>query len=186
VEPVDGTHHLQHQLVTPATARVAAPDLAAPIVGWRLWLVVADGGYLWLESVLRNVRWSPLRPLRAVCVPHHRPDAAGGHAAPRLDCDCGIYAARTPEPLASYLDSAFPGRPTVARALGRVRLWGEVIECERGWRGELAYPDALFIPTRESIPAHQVTAGLRDYGVETALLDRRFRLEILTAINDSG
>jgi hypothetical protein len=50
-----------------------------------------------------------------------------------------------------------------------------VIECERGWRGQHAYPDRLYVPLRPaSASAHEsaaeIAAGLRDYGVPISLL----------------
>jgi hypothetical protein len=30
--------------------------------------------------------------------------------------------------------------------LGRVSLWGKVVECKRGWRGERAYPASIYVP----------------------------------------
>ena len=166
------------------------PDLVEPIVGWRLWLVVADGGYLWLESVLHPTRWSPGRSLDARCVPHHRcylcdPSEVGAfptHSAPNEECDCGIYAARSPEALAPYLDSDVLGRMVV----GGVRLWGKVIAAERGWRGEHAYPDAIYVPSRtleqELHKAVELAAGLRDYGAPVRLLRWRTTPEIIASL----
>jgi hypothetical protein len=171
-----------------------APDLIEPIVGWRLWLVVADGGYLWLESMLYPTRWSPRRALDARCLPHRRcyfcnPKEVGAfptHPAPDEDCDCGIYAARSPETLAPYLDSGYPGRTAVDRVLGRVRLWGKVIAAERGWRGEHAYPDAIYVPSRtpeqELHKAVELAAGLRDYGVPVRLLRWKTTPEIIASL----
>jgi hypothetical protein len=33
-------------------------------------------------------------------------------------------------------------------AVGRAALWGAVVECAWGWRGQLAYPVELWIPAR--------------------------------------
>lgn len=77
--------------------------------------------------------------------------------------------------MAPYLDSAYPGRGHVDRVLGQVRLWGTVIQCERGWRGEHAYPNRLFVPLREGDArsrrlSEEIAAGLRDYGVPVSPL----------------
>ena len=65
-----------------------------------------------------------------------------GHAAPLLACACGIYAARRPEDALVYLTGRDePG--VVGRVLGRVALWGLVVEAEHGWRAEHAYPFEL-------------------------------------------
>jgi hypothetical protein len=35
----------------------------------------------------------------------------------------------------------------VVMAVGLVALWGEVVECEWGWRAQFAYPRSLYLPT---------------------------------------
>jgi hypothetical protein len=182
-----------------ATEAAIAPDLIEPIVGWRLWLVVEDGGYLWLESVLYPIRWLPQRALVARCVPHRRcylcrpreVQSFPSHPAPDEECECGIYAARNPGMLAPYLDSAYPGRKAVERVLGRVRLWGEVIEAERGWRGQYAYPDTIYVPRRlaAKLAPHTglaVADGLRDYGLPVQYLRDRATLEIVESLAAAG
>ena len=78
--------------------------------------------------------WEPGLPLAAAC-PH-------GHSAPLLTCACGIYAARRPDDAVVYLTGRDePG--VVGRVLGRVALWGAVVEAEDGWRAEYAYPFEL-------------------------------------------
>jgi hypothetical protein len=160
---------------------------------------VADGGYLWLESLLYATRWSPKRPLEARCIPHRRcylcdrsvVHASATHHAPDVGCECGIYAAATPATLAPYLESSYPGRTSVERVLGQVRLWGAVVECERGWRGQHAYPDRLYVPLR---PAHEggrqaaveLAAGLRDYGVPISLLRWEATPEVIASVADAA
>ena len=59
--------------------------------------------------------------------------------AEREECACGIHAAREPATVWSYLRGRDePG--TVARVLGRVLLWGRVVEHEGGWRASHASP----------------------------------------------
>jgi hypothetical protein len=104
-----------------------------------------------------------------------------------MDCDCGIYAAARPTTLAPYLDSSWPGRKSVDLALGRVRLWGTVIECERGWRGQHAYPDRLYLCLRSTSEesrrlADEMTTGLRDYCVPISLLRRAETLDAIAAL----
>ena len=65
------------------------------------------------------------------------------HAAPTKDCSCGIYAARDANEAAFYV--RYDGDNPYT-AIGRVSLWGLVIECERGWRASHAYPACIFLP----------------------------------------
>jgi hypothetical protein len=110
---------------------VRAPDYAEALIGWRVWCVVETRAGLLLASVIHDHVWPVGRETVAACL--------HGHAAPNADCACGIHAAREPAAVLSYLH----GRDepsTVARVLGRVRLWGRVVEHEGGWRAERAYP----------------------------------------------
>jgi hypothetical protein len=93
-----------------------------------VWCLREDG---LLQSVLYDDVWRPARELVATC--------ASGHRAPDEECACGIYAAREPDEALRYLVGRDEAQ-VVGRLLGRVALWGKVIECERGWRAERAYP----------------------------------------------
>jgi hypothetical protein len=90
------------------------------------------------------------------------------HAAPREDCACGIYAARDPAAILSYLR----GRDepaTVARVLGRVQLWGRVIEHEAGWRAERARPLEVWLPPElDGALAHYDLAEISEQSTRTS------------------
>jgi DNA-binding CsgD family transcriptional regulator len=57
------------------------------------------------------------------------------HQAPQADCTCGIYAVKTAEQ-----------RMSSGGIFGEVYLWGTVVEHERGWRAQFAYPKNLILP----------------------------------------
>lgn len=79
------------------------------------------------RSLRRDPRNDPTLPDPYMDYPHEAPD---------LECGwCGIYALKRPEA---------DGDDAVVH--GQVRLWGRVIEHERGYRGELAYPSLLYNP----------------------------------------
>lgn len=111
-----------------------APDLCEPLVGWRVWAVSAGGRLL---SPVYDEVWTPLEAVRAYCRERHE--------APRRRCSCGVHATRSPGEAARHLVGR-DGPRVVCRVLGEVALWGRVVECERGWRGELAYPVRLLVP----------------------------------------
>jgi len=143
----------------PATAsRLAAPDLAEPVLGWRLWsLVRGRKGAPRLSSATRAVEWPVGRALGASC---------GCGLAPAADCTCGIHALRRPEGLFRCLDvDVAPPSPYV---VGLVGLWGRVVECERGWRAERAYPLRLYAAAGDGGDrAHDgLPAALAVYGCE--------------------
>ena len=139
----------------------AAPDYLEPLLGWRACLVVEDAGALRLRSATPAAQRCPV------------------HAAPCVECKCGIYGASEPETVASYLDSfTRPEGSVVDRVLGRVCLWGRVLECERGWRASRAYPARLYVPARRvaraRLPVREVALALAgDYGVPVELVPCR-------------
>ncbi|MBW8741324.1 MAG: hypothetical protein ACJ747_13660 [Gaiellaceae bacterium] len=114
-----------------------APDYADALTGWRVWCVVDTPSGLRLASVIHDHVWEVGAPAVAACRERH--------SAPHETCLCGIHAARDPAPALPYLRGRNdPG--TVARVLGRVLLWGTVIEHEQGWRASHARPLELWLP----------------------------------------
>jgi hypothetical protein len=179
---------------------VRIPDKISPEIGWRVWLVVAHGGHdLRLHSAVQaKVAWEPRAELRAECRRLPTPGGFSGapstHDAPSEACGtggghgCGIYAARTREACLQFLKGAYSparvaGDSVVHRVLGRVALWGKVLEAERGWRAELAYPADIWVPRLRyassrakvselqapGLPVESIAAGLAVYGVPVFL-----------------
>lgn len=153
-----------------------APDFVEPITAWRVWRVVEQAGELLLASVVKRTVWRPGEPLVAECL-DHRPFVdwvrrRPVHEAPQERCECGIYAA-TLDYASRYLNDALPDALT--RVVGRVALWGTVVECEHGYRASHAYPVELFVPADPArgwkLDLRAIVAGLRRYGVPTELLD---------------
>jgi len=105
-----------------------APDFVSPVVGCRVWQWDVAG----LKS-LNGVEWIPGEPFTAQC------RIRGCHEAPRSDCTCGVYAAKT-------LDHLRRIGYTQDRFQGEVWLWGTVVEHEGGWRAQFAYPKTFFVP----------------------------------------
>jgi hypothetical protein len=145
-----------------------APDFIEPIDAWRVWRVIERDGELALASVVKRTIWPVGEPVVAECL-RARPFGSllrRSHAAPDPTCDCGIYAAEL-ERVFDYLNDSLP--EARARVLGRVALWGSVIECEHGVRASRAYPLALYVPLDaspdRSIGADEVALRLTRYGV---------------------
>lgn len=110
-----------------APERVVLTD---PVDGWRTWTVAGsrDGTDARLLPIAGRGRWPVRSPMLAVCGKgrHHR--------VPGVACTCGIHATHDPDVLRRTRDPA---------VLGRVALWGRVLEHELGYRAELAYPQRL-------------------------------------------
>jgi hypothetical protein len=68
------------------------------------------------------------------------------HAAPQAECRCGLYASTSVKAAARFVQGRGSLREAVGAVIGQVSLWGSVVECERGWRGERAYPARLYLP----------------------------------------
>jgi hypothetical protein len=168
----------------------AAPDFAQPISGWRVWLVAEIEGKARLVSVFYHVSWPVGRELVGECLSREpllprllRRGEPEGHASPGERCACGIYAARELSAALGYLGihgvhgtCEVEGWPVVHRILGRVLLWGRLVECEGGWRGQRAYPERLFVPERYWSGAaverlDELALSLADYAIPIEILD---------------
>jgi hypothetical protein len=126
------------------------PDSIEPVVGWRCWRVVDTREGFVLSSASRGIAWPPGLALEAAC-------PRGDHDPPSERCSCGIYAAREPELVLSYFPPVVRSAVTIVSpailgydsvmAVGTVSLWGDVVESERGWRAQYAYPRELLVPS---------------------------------------
>ncbi len=102
-----------------------APDCIEPTTGWRTWALDWTGPVARLASVVGGGVWPAGVPARAEC--RHLP---GLHPAPWSGCQCGLHATRVIEEAAYYVD--LPSRSTQIMEIGRVSLWGDIVEAERG------------------------------------------------------
>jgi hypothetical protein len=158
-----------------------APDYAEPLSAWRLWEVEDLDAAPRLRSLYRDSFWPVGAPLEARCEAQRlRLSRRPRHAAPRETCTCGIYGA--PFELIRKKLAIDQGLPAECLfVLGTVSLWGDVLECERGWRAALAYPSRLFVPLGYPGAAERAV-GLGDYGVPVELLDTRNLADALDAV----
>jgi hypothetical protein len=160
---------------------VPAPDYFEPTLGWRAWLVVETRDGLRLSSVLYPTLWAPRDEEVAVCRPvdpraddlGHQAAAPPPHAAPHPHCGCGIYASKKPELVMPYVHShAGASAKSLIRVMGKVSLWGTVIETEHGYRASHAYPVRLYIPLHRIQRRCRITPAsvaydlMTTYGVE--------------------
>ena len=101
------------------------------------------------------------------------------HAAPASDCECGIYAARAPAEAARYLVGRDDSQ-VVQRVIGRVALWGVVFAGREAWRAAYAYPNHIWIPSRDADDT--VAAALRAYGATVDALATRVPSDVAAAL----
>jgi len=156
----------------------AAPDYASAVEAWRVWRVGLRDGAVVLLSLFADAAWEPGRPLDAGCATRRRSRLLpwrvppNDHPAPELDCSCGIYGVATQEAAREYLD-AVRYAPRGRRVLGRVGLWGDMVESEQGWRARHAYPIEILVPLptiaetslRRRAQLEEIAFGLEAYAV---------------------
>lgn len=149
----------------------SAPDYLGPLEEWRVWRVVERDGRTLLGSVVMPTLWLPGEPLVATCLVrrriHDRLRRRARHPAPVSSCDCGIYAAPL-DGCVDYLRAVFRNE---RRVVGRVALWGTVVECERGFRASHAYPRRLYVPVRPGEKSAQVASVIRALGAYAVPVD---------------
>ena len=166
---------------------IHAPDAIEPRIGWRAWDVIELDGALRLCSLAFWSVWLPRHEVTATCRRSLVDAALTGlppHTAPQPRCTCGIYATQTASQVLAFSRGVRRRLDTVHRVLGTVSLWGTVIECDGGWRGAIAYPAALYVPTvrtrpllrfsrfrRPELPVEEVAMRLADYGVPVEVID---------------
>ena len=159
-----------------------APDYIEPLIGWRSWAVVRSGADFRLRSIAFTDVWPAREPFLATCYravsqfPLRLWRKPRQHAPVTLDCECGIHAANDLASAAAYLHlyEDLPQRSICHRALGRVALWGTVVEGDLGWRASRAYPQEIFVPAigaKRGIGLEAITQGLSVYGVPITVLD---------------
>lgn len=154
------------------------PDFAEPVEAWRVWRVAWREERVVLQSLFAGAVWAPGVPLVAACTGGHRPRWApwrkkpAEHPPPELDCHCGIYGVQSVAAARSYLELP-PLLCRDDRVIGRVALWGDVVEGPAGWRASHAYPLELFVPLpvvahrglRQRAYANEILFGLEAYRV---------------------
>jgi hypothetical protein len=146
-----------------------------PVVGWRTWLVIPAPEGLRLRSVVFGTDWEPCEELSARCELvrgrlWYRPWRRISHPAPSASCECGIWAAKDIEYAAGFFNlyDDLLSEACVHRAIGRVALWGAVVDGGLGWRASHAYPADLYVPTHrdngQEVDAGAIASGLSGYG----------------------
>jgi hypothetical protein len=161
------------------------PDMVGePIKAWRIWFVVPENktsGELRLQSIVYGKLWEPKKIQKAHChgimVPTH-------HEAPEEGHSCGIYAVKTHEEVDKYYrDPAYKARTNwmeIWRVVGQVAMWGKIVEGDRGYRAQYAYPTKIQIPRtvkgrEQHLTAREVQIALEHY-CETEIIEDTLRM----------
>jgi hypothetical protein len=161
----------------------AAPDFIEPVEAWRVWRVCMRESRIVLQSLNADTVWEPAVALSASCAASQRSRRrpwrveTPGHESPDFGCTCGIYGVRSAAVARWYLErrALFYN---AERVVGRVALWGDVVESESGWRAQRAYPLELFVPAvtaprggfRRSADVDEIVLALSAYRVPVEVL----------------
>jgi hypothetical protein len=138
--------------------------IISPVEGYRMWYVPYEK--VQLQSPVLAIVWKPLERVEAHCLNDNcvckgigslSPSYASNFDSPnRTTCNSGVYAHKMFEQgLKAYLYeikmfAKYHSAPTEHVAFGMVYLWGEVVEHERGFRGQYAYPSGVYYTARNS------------------------------------
>lgn len=141
------------------------------ITGWRAWRIVdfqrrGNISEKRLQALGTSPVWEPYQANVAIC------NTDGSHEAPWPTCHCGFWAFKEREHVERSLFETYGGEK--GKAIGQIALWGRVLECTHGYRGEYAYPQTLQFVEVEKGTADEV-AGL--YGVPHSIVKRSEHLK---------
>lgn len=116
--------------VEPRIPKKRMPDYIEPITAWRAWCVQDDN----LHAIGTVKAWEPKKALKAECIHHDE------HDAPISNCTCGIWSFKDLDRLLLAVKSY-----NTISVIGKVSLWGKIIETENGYRAQFAYPKELWL-----------------------------------------
>lgn len=125
------------------------PDYFEALTAYRAWAVHSNG--LLLGQAFPEP-WPPHQPFVGRCGKAYHTHLVGGVFSPPpiTLCDCGIHAYKTIEQArdrttdTAHFRYGFYPSVGVDTVWGSLKLWGRIIEHERGYRAEFAYPEVLY------------------------------------------
>jgi len=134
--------------------------IVMPVVAYRIWYVPLQP-ILQLRSYWIQTPWEPYRRVEAECRNHMSCVCAGEFWTTTkrepeepfmCSCSAGVYAWRTfDQGFEMYTDEiekmcSFQAEEPITNrvAFGKVKLWGKMIECEKGFRAQYAYPAGIY------------------------------------------
>lgn len=129
-----------------------------PVEAFRIWYKPIES--LFLRSYWIQLNWIPGQKLEAECQNHTACVCTKWEGAHAGRCNAGIYAFKTfdqgydlwRDQLEEMLGLDAPEPVQNRIVFGKVYLWGKVIECTKGFRGQYAYPSGLYY-TADTTPA---------------------------------
>ncbi|MBI3273565.1 MAG: hypothetical protein HYZ69_00300 [Candidatus Colwellbacteria bacterium] len=123
---------------------VRLPGILEPITAWRAWNVRNFGLNYYLTALSQFAGRSLWRaPFQANCF---WASAFSGHGnIPSDICGCGFYGCKTLFKLLRQVYPPLTAHGDIFCAVGKVTMWGKVLEYEGGYRAEFAKPISLWV-----------------------------------------
>ncbi len=119
------------------------PDRIEPVVAYRAWNVINNNPDFLYSCGWSCAQWKPNEILTAIhdgyssnSLVCRGMDRCPGSTASRVKC--GIYGMKIPRTIPF-------GNSVFWETIGEVYLWGLIIEHEKGYRAEYAYPKCLYL-----------------------------------------
>lgn len=152
--------------IAPYEETLPSDMIVTAVEGYRIWYIPVEKKTLHSFFIVHH-EWKPCQRVEAECLNHltcaaHMYSEATAITHAETECNAGVYAFKTQaQAWEEYIDhledlvqctalameenDAFVAPdPRLRIAIGKVYLWGKVLECTKGFRGQYAYPSALF------------------------------------------
>jgi len=165
------------------------PDVAEPIVAWRVWGVFDDADVPVLLS-MNNTVWPNTTYLTAKCVAISGTDPYSDHASPSRECKqgiygCGIYGYKD---IADIFADFDPATFENGLVFGQILLFGNVFEHDKGYRAQHAQIRSLAFFRDRPIKLTRHERLGKTYGVpvqEAPITEREALLQHTRMVRDS-
>lgn len=167
--PVD-----EEELVATYERDADVPFYVEPFLGYRAWSLVDREDGFWLRSVTYSTFWPKRQEMHATCRMQSKANRCV--SSPNPSCSCGIYIVKDLGDAKTWATSG----TSHFRVIGEVKIWGRVLQYEKGFIVEYAYPDKIWVTddysfweeatARPDATPEEIARALEDsYGVEVSV-----------------
>jgi hypothetical protein len=177
---------MRHPADHPDLGLEGLPDFVVPLLGWRAWRLwvppPGSGTCPAFSSVILGTPWAPRRRFSAE---HSFDLGARCRGLLELGCSCGVYAFKDLAEAFIYLTNVRDRLLGMSAdvALGTVSLWGKVVECERGYKAQYAYPHHIYLPASLArfVPEISSVFGVAA-GIYASTCDKEISLAVFSGL----
>ena len=145
------------------------PDRIEPVVAYRTWNAYKNDPRFLYSCGWSSAQWKPNKILTAIhdgyssnSLVCHGMGRCPGSIASRVKC--GIYGMKIPRTI-PFSNSV------IWETIGEVYLWGLIIEHEKGYRAEYAYPKCLYLDGVKDKQIKMIASNYRIPAVEQPAME---------------